>query len=282
MSGKVALLCCIPLEESEWLERFASTECGDFVRSNAEEKFNGNPHQTWRMFSREGAFIQRKLDALGSKQVEVVLRAGSAHIREAAAQYENIVVIAHWKHERILSSDILSPESLWRHLLEVDPRLQRPGMSADKPHQITDDLRSTLDHLVLHGGSNVVAIPAGLGNGRLPASVLRREVLNTIPYLAAGNRIETWDSMMSAEQFSELFGNGFDGTAVMAICNSVLLAETFRIRHPNAICICNKDTANAGLNLAKLDAAVVLMRAKQISLWRALNEIGDVVDSLAT
>jgi hypothetical protein len=282
MSADVCLLCCIPLQETEWLERFACEDYGDFVRSNTEEKFNGNLQQTWRMFSREATFIQKKLDVLAKKQVEVVLRAGCTHIREAAARYENVVVIAHWKHERILSSDIRALESLWRHLLEVAPDLQLPEMSTHEPWRLRGHLRDILDTLVLQGGSNLVTIPGDLGSGRLPASVLRREMLNVIPFLAPGNRLETWDAMLSAEQFSELFGKRFEGTALMAICNSALLAETFRVRHPNAICICNRDTANAGLNLAKLDAALTLMRAKQISLSSALNEIGDVVDSLAT
>jgi hypothetical protein len=282
MSADVTLLCCIPLEKTEWLERFASEEVGDFVRSIAEEKFKGDPHQTWRMFSREAAFIQRKLDALANKNVEVVRHATTAHIRKAAAQCKDLVVIAHWKHERVFKFGIRSSSSLWRHMLEVDPGLQRLGLSTSEPERVTDQLRDALDDLVLHGGSELVAIRAGFGNGRLPASVLRREALNAIPYLASGNRLETWDSMVSADQFSELFGTGFEGTALMAICYSTLLAETFRAYHPNAICICNNKTANAGLNLAKLDAALVLMRSKQIPLWRALNQVGDIIDSLAT
>ena len=282
MSADITLLCCIPLEESEWLERFSSTRCGDFVRSNVEEKFNGNPHQTWLVFSREATFIRRKLDAFASKGVEVVLRAESAHIRDSAAKYKNVVVLAHWKHERVLNSDIRSPELLWRHMVGLDPGLPRLEWSAGEPQQLAEQVRRALDDLVIHGGSDLVAVPARLGNGQFPASVLRREALNAIPYLALGNRLETWDTMMSAEEFSKLFGKTFEGTVLMAICNSFLLAETFRTLHPNAICICNRDTANAGLNLAKLDAAVTLMRVKRISLWRALNQVGDIIDFVAT
>lgn len=264
------------------MERFASTRYGDFVRSNVEEKFNGNLHQTWLVFSHEATFIRHKLDALASKGVEVILRAESAHIRDAAAKYKNIVVLAHWKHERILNSDIRSPELLWRHMVGLDPSLQRLKLSVGDPDQLGEQLRGALDSLVTHGGSDLVAVPAGLANGQFPASVLRREALNSIPYLAPGNRLETWDTMMSAEQFSKLFGKGFEGTVLMAICNSFLLAEAFRALHPNAICICNKDTTNAGLNLTKLDAAVTLMGVKDISLWRALNQVGDIIDSIAT
>ena len=281
MSAEVAVLCCIPLDEGEWLDRFASNVCGDFVRSNMDEKFKGKPHQAWHVFMDEAAFIQRKLAALASKHVEVVLRAESAHIRKAATRYESIVVIAHWKHERALPSDILSPALLWQHMLEVDPGLERLDVSASETPQFSEQLSSALDDLVLRGGSDLVAIPDGSGDGRLPASVLRRDVLNGIPYLAAGNRLETWDAMMSAEEFSDLFGNEFDGVALMAICHSTLLSEAFRTHHPNAMCICSRNPVRVGLTLAKFDAALMLMRAKHIPLWRALNEIGDIVDSLA-
>jgi hypothetical protein len=282
MSADIALLCCIPLEEADWFERFASEECGDFVRSNAQAKFNGDAEQAWQFFSPEAAFIGRKLDALAKEHVKVVLRATTMHIREAAAQCKDVVVLAHWKHERVLRSDIRSPTSLWRHLLEVDPGLHRLGLSENEPAQLVDGLCGALDQLVLHGGSDLVAIPAAVANGRLPATVLRRDALNEIPYLAPGNRLETWDAMLPADQFSKLYGKGFDGTALMEICHSTLVAETFRTYHPDAICIGNRDPANAGLNLTKLDAAVKLMRSMRIPLWRALNLVGEMIDSLAT
>ena len=281
MSANVAVLCCIPLQESEWLERFASSPCGDFVRSNAEAKFDGNPNHAWRMFSREANFIQRKLGLLENKGVNVSLRAGTVDIREAAVRDTNIVVIAHWKHERVLRSDLLSPASLWQHMLEVDPSLERMELSPRKTEKFEDKLRNILDELVLQGGSRLVDLPGSLGNGSLPVSVLRREVLNELPLLAVGNRLETWDSMISAAEFSELFGAGFRGTVLMATCHSVLLAEIFRRRHPRAICICCRNPTSAGLNIAKLDAAVTLMKSERIPLWHALNKIGDVVDSLA-
>jgi hypothetical protein len=279
MAGDMALLCCIPLEEEEWNERFASAQLGDFVRSNAEAKGGNDPDKTWQLFSAEASFIRRKLEALAHEGIAVVLHATATDIRESAMHFKDIVVIAHWKHERVFKSDILSPVSLWTWMLQVDPAMQRLGLSAEDA-LLADKLRDIIDGLVVHGGSDLVAFSAG-ADGRLPASVLRRDALNTIPHLAPGNRIETWDAMLSAEQFSELFGPRFEGTALMAICYSILLAETFRLRHPNAICICNKETANAGLNLAKLGAAVSLARKKRLPLWQALNQAGDMIDSLA-
>ncbi len=282
MSGDIALLCCIPLEEKEWLERFSSTRCGDFVRSNVEEKFNGSLSKTWLVFSHEARFIRRKLEALAGKGVDIILRAESSNIQEAAAKYENIVVIAHWKHERILRSDITFPALLWQQIVDIDPSLQRAALSVGDPQELSEAIYQVLNEVIIHGSYKLVSTPEGLSNGQLPASVLRREALNTFPYVAPGNRLETWDSMVSATKFSELFGTEFKGTALMAICNSVLLAETFRTHHPNAICICNRETANAGLNLAKLDAAVTLMHARRLPLWRALNQVGDIIDCVAT
>lgn len=282
MSGDIVLLCCIPLEESEWLDHYSSVSYGDFVRSNVEEKFNGDFQKTWRMFRDEATFIRRKLEALASKGVEIVLHAEGSHIQEAAATYDNVAIIAHWKHERILRLDIRTADNLWRHIVDLDPSLERFLMLAGQQEQLEEAVCRVLNNLIVQGGSNLVTIPAELENGRLPVSVLRREVLNAMPYLTPGNRLETWELMLSAEHFSELFGANFKGTALMAICNSTLLAETFREHHPNAICICNRETTNAGLNLAKFDAAVTIMRAKRLPLWQALSAVGDIIDSVAT
>jgi hypothetical protein len=96
-----------------------------------------------------------------------------------------------------------------------------------------------------------------------------------------GNRLETWDGMLSDAEFARLFSTGFSGTAYMVVCTSNILAETFRRQHPSAMCICSDDPVRAGLALAKLDAAVSLMSAKQVPLWRGLLEAGDIIDSLA-
>ena len=96
-----------------------------------------------------------------------------------------------------------------------------------------------------------------------------------------GNRLETWDAMLSDAEFVRLFPAKFSGTTYMVVCTSNILAETFRRQHPGSICICSDDPVRAGLALAKLDAAISLMVAKQVPLWRGLLEAGDIIDSLA-
>lgn len=205
MSPNLALLCCIPLSQSEWFDRAAQMPCGDFVRFVSETRFRGDAHAAWSAFSREAGFIERKLQTFAKRGIAVVMHATVSDIACAASRHENVIVVAHWKGRTPLLSDLGAP----------------------------------------------------------------------------GNRLETWDTMLTDDEFSRLFPCEFSGTAYMVVCTSNILAETFRRQHSNAICICSDDPVLAGLALAKLDAAISLMSAKRIPLWRGLLEAGDIIDSSA-
>jgi hypothetical protein len=280
MMDNTGLLCCIPLEQSGWRERLKSQYLGDFVRANSGISPN-NPDGAWETFAAEASFIHRKLESFAQKGMGVTLHATSSDIEKAARRFENVIVIAHWKNDRVSPFDIPSPHRLWQWMLQADPELERLGLP-QKPMS-SERLQSILDDLLDQGGCRLTNFPEG-AEDTLPVSVLRREALNKIPHtlLAPGNRVETWDAMLTAYQFSDLFGPAFQGTAVMAICHSVMLAEAFRRRHPTAICVCNKETASAGINLAKLDAALSLACTRRLPLTLALIQAGDMIDSLGT
>lgn len=93
-------------------------------------------------------------------------------------------------------------------------------------------------------------------------------------------RLETHDAMLTAEEFASLFPDDFAGTVHLIVCTSDIPAETFRRKHPAVICICSSEPVLAGLSLAKLDAALRLMQANDLPLWKALLQAGDVIDSL--
>ena len=276
--AELAVLCCIPLTEAEWMDRHAQPQCGDFVRRNTQERGGGDPKRTWNLFRGEAAFIQRKLNSFVDRGVHVRRHATRDDIALAARRATNLAVIAHWKHERVFADDIRAPRVLRRLLQEQGHALPEASHGGDQAQ--AEVLAAYLDDLVLDGQSALVAIPDQHADGRLPASILRRERLNGLPHLCAGNRVELWDAMVSAAGFSELFGEAFVGTACMQICHSVFLSETFRLRHPNGLCLCTRDTTRAGLNLSKLDAALTLMRARRLPLWRALEEASNIIDSL--
>ena len=94
------------------------------------------------------------------------------------------------------------------------------------------------------------------------------------------NRLEAWDAMLTADELADLFPRGFAGTALLIACNSDIPAESFRRRHPEAMCICSRDPVRAGLALAKLDAALILMKAEAIPMWRALQKAGEMIDAI--
>lgn len=94
------------------------------------------------------------------------------------------------------------------------------------------------------------------------------------------DRLETHNAMLTAEEFADLFPYDFAGTVHMIVCTSDIPAETFRRRHRDAICICSDEPMLIGLSAAKLDAALRLMRADALPLWKALLQAGELIDSL--
>ena len=86
--------------------------------------------------------------------------------------------------------------------------------------------------------------------------------------------------MLTAEEFTHLFPEDFVGTVHMIVCTSDIPAETFRRRHRDVICICSDEPMLIGLSMAKLDAALGLMTADALPLWKALLKAGDMIDSL--
>ena len=277
MSLDIALLNCIPLDEEDWHQRATLAPCGDFVRFVSETRFNGNPRDAWNFFRTEAEFIKRKLDIFAARGGAVKLRATVDDIRDAAAHHNDVVLIAHWKSEAILLSDITRPAQLIELLAqEKICRQLSPSTEPDVQVRLHDALNEFIFEPAVPLGA--VAIPR---RDALDRSMKRREILNQIPILAQGNRLEVWDAMLSAKEFSQLFPSSFDGTTFMVVCTSDVLAETFRRQHCSAVCICSRDPVRAGLAMAKLDAALSLMSTKGIPMWRALQKAGDMIDSIA-
>ncbi len=273
MKADLAVLCCLPLDEAEWMERHGHPTCGDFVRRNAQELGDGDPESTWRIFQKEADFIQRRLTCFAQEKVQVVWRATSDDIVRAAARANDVVVIAHWKHERVFADDIPDP-------LQLLAVLQAHGQFREETpeHRNACALAARLDDWVLDGGTTLVPVPDNFGDGRMPASMLRREHLDTQLPLHPGSRLELWDAMVSAPDFSNLVDPSFAGTFWLPICYSAFLAERFRLNHVDAVCLCARERTNAGISLAKLTGALTLMRARHIPLWRALMEVSDIAD----
>lgn len=94
------------------------------------------------------------------------------------------------------------------------------------------------------------------------------------------DRLETHNAMLTAQEFTDLFPDEFAGTVHMIVCTSDIPAETFRRRHREVICICSDEPMLVGLSLAKLDAALLLMQADAVPLWKALLRAGELIDSL--
>jgi hypothetical protein len=283
MRADITIVCCIPLCEGDWMERFSQPSLGDFVKSNSAVRFDGDPHASWKIFADEAEFIQQRLKSLAQAGVPVLLKAGRAAIRDAARTADNVVVIAHWKHVEIFDFDILSPTLLLDYVLTRDP-----GLEARLLHlpPATDDaarrkcIAAVLNEVVKDGESTLVDVPAALDTGSLPITILRRDTLNDAPGMLPANRLETWDAMISAEEFSALFDGESLHTVMLGICFSALIAETFRRRHRETLCIANLNPASAGVNIMRLSAAITLMRAKRIALWDALLRVSSMIDKL--
>ena len=273
MSLDLAIANSIPLDEHDWHERADQPECGDFVRFLAETRANGSIADAWQLFVDEAKFVERKLANFAARGLTVFERATSDDIRTAAASHRDVVLLAHWKNEKVLRSDLQSTNAL----LDELQRLPDLPMSSLHAGEDAKSLQAALNDFVDTPLPDEVAL-----QDQLAGRVQRREHLNQLSHLARGNRLEAWDAMLSAAEVASLFPHSFAGTALMAVCTSDVLAEHFRRFHPAAICMCSRGPVRAGVALAKLDAALTLMRARPLPLWRALDEAGDLIDSIAT
>lgn len=202
----LAVLCCLPLEQSEWLSRGGlAPPRGDFVRFCGMTVGEGDLMAAWNVFEREATFLRRKFDGMARAGIFVCLQATAEDIRNAARHHRNVAVFAHWKGPELLPDD---------------------------PPECCD-------------------------------------------------RLETWDDMITADAMASLFPEEWTGTVFLAVCTSVRPAEAFRRRLPESICVCSRDRVNAGLSMARLDAARRLMAADQnLPLWKALVQSSEMIDQL--
>lgn len=138
-------------------------------------------------------------------------------------------------------------------------------------------VRTKLDAMLAAGVEVIVKAKAS----DIRSAALRHHNVVVIAHWT-GDRVETWDSQLGPTEFAELFPPDFGGVAMTIVCYSDLLAEKFSVLRPQGMCICSSKTVNAGLGLAKLDAAFKLMRLHDVPLWRALAQASDIIDSLAT
>lgn len=272
MSLDFAVLNCVPLNEDDWCSRAAATDIGDFVRFVSETRFGGDVASAWAYFRSEARFLEGKLERFRRRGAEVVERATSLDLRQALHQYQNVVLVAHWKGEGVLSNDIESAEkiteSLQGSILNLNGNSGPPGATADI-------LKTELNRFI-HDVSNSELSRAR--QDRVNVSIERRDLLNGVQGLKPGNRLELWDRLLSIEQFAALFPPVFSGTLVLAICTSDYMADVLRRRHRDAMFFCGRDPVSAGQMLAKLDAAHALMVATNTSLWRGLLQAEEMID----
>ena len=94
-----AVLCALPLDRKAWLGRAHSTPCGDFARSFAAARFDGNHEKAWSFFKDEARFVDSELALFASWGVLVCRQASSNDLKQASSLRKDIAVIAHWKGE---------------------------------------------------------------------------------------------------------------------------------------------------------------------------------------
>jgi hypothetical protein len=270
-----AVLCCVPLSRESWLDRAHSDYHGDFVRSFSAERFERDYESAWSYFRTEAEFIGRKLDLLATWGVSVYRDATSADLKMASSERRDIAVVAHWKGETVLEEDIQHP----RHVLE-HARLLLPEFHFDPTKNIDSatDVAQSLEAFV-------VEALRWTSEGRptvdsVLASISRRELLNGIPGLASGNRVEMWDGMLSRTEFAAFLDREKLRTLFLAICTSNYLLEATRLANPRAICLGSRETVRADISLSKLTAALNLCRLERKPLWRCLVTAAEMFDQL--
>lgn len=271
----VAIVCAIPLEPEDWLGRSHSSPCGDFVRSFAAAKFDGDYDKAWSYFKSEAAFVSKRLELFVSWGALIYRKATTKNLNEASSLRKDVVVIAHWKGEGVVGDDVRQPDQV--HEAARSMGLDVPALGANGKASATD-VTKTLDDYV--AGALCWTQEGRPTTDSILSSIARRERLNNIPGLVSGNRVELWDAMLSREDFASLLDRDQLRTLYLAICTSNYLLETTRRVNPAAICLGGRDTVRADLTLLKLTAALNLCRLEKKPLWQCLAMAGEMFDQM--
>lgn len=270
-----AVLWTIPLNREDWLERAHSTSSGDFVRSFASAKFGRDYEKAWSYFRVDAEFFDKKLDQFASWGVSVYRNATSADLKEASTARRDIVVVAHWKDESVLTDDVGDSDHVRQSARLLVPELELN--SASRGMCATEVAKALNDYVV----SALRWTPEGRPTfDSIQVCIARRDMLNNVAGLAVGNRVEMWDLMLTRSDFAALLHRSQLRTLWLAICSSNYLLEAIRQSNPDAICLASRDTVRVDVMVLKLAAALQICRFEGKPLWRCLAVVGDMFDQM--
>ncbi len=231
----VALLSALPRSLEEIVSGSADPS-KDYIRTQVLKNLN-TPESAWKTLRphlKDGAdaLFGWCLDA-GARVVE---SAGLRELTDALANYEIVVVLAHWKGPRLHPKDL--PDSLEgisnvAQTLEVDKAIP-PGTSARAARRavqnaLNERVLSWMDWLDLSGlGSDDLVVGDYYGRCLARQSIDAAVTVGSNYSVVPGARLELSDGLWTARDIASCFPDRWNGICDFVCCRSLYLSDVVK------------------------------------------------------
>lgn len=235
MIDHVALLSALPRSLEE-IEAGSTDLSKDYIRTQVLRNLN-TPESAWKTLRPQ---LKDKADALFdwclNAGARVVESAGLRELTDALANYEIVVVLAHWKGPSFHSKDLPDTFEGISHVaqtLEVENALP-PGTSARAARRV---LQKTLNAQVVSWKDRLDL--SGLGGEDLVLGdyygrcLLREKMDETVTVgcnhsVVPGARLELSDGLWTARDIASCFPDRWNGICDFVCCRSLYLSDVVK------------------------------------------------------
>jgi len=229
-ASRCAVLIAIPASREEFDDALSRTPLPDYFL----EMFRGHP--TWEQYKKTANAAEALISTARRLDAGVFVHATLDNVTHASAQYDYVVVCAHWRGARVSPRDLRSkPETICQRIR------QHPLLASVRPPTGSEDcviqsLNAAIDDLSLLGSLPKSVLESAKRTDAI-APVLSRDVIDKAlnPHIAPGNCVELFDGLHTPGKFEAALWPGFAGELDLALCASVALATLLDSRTDNRV-----------------------------------------------
>jgi len=268
-----ALAVCVPLTRPAFL-RAAGSSQGDFVPGLLAAIQLGAERAWEEVYEPQLAKVARRAaERVRDQGASVVENATLTDLREAAARFQVVTLLAHFRSVPVFAEDVIDPEgclrivaqgaSLPARLIQRLVSARAPELlAAAKPPAGAAAMLATIFQLALDGSQESSTRSPGKRRSNRPASAQKvsRVMLERCfgPHLRQAPCIEMVDGLKTFEQFSTALPPAYSGVLDLSICHSMELGEELKRLRPKCLVVENALATTPGFRLARY--ALILQR----------------------
>jgi hypothetical protein len=255
-ASRCAVLIAIPATREEFESASSRTPLPDYLASF--------PHGAgWDQYKSIANAAEALIGVARRLDAGVFVRARLKDVTLATAQYQYVVVCAHWRGAYVALRDLRSdPETIIQRIRQ-HPVLASVDLQNCREECLVQSLNDAIDDLSL-----LRSLPESLLEAakRTPAigRVLSRDLIDKAfyPDIAPGNCVELFDGLYTPGEFEVALRSEFAGELDLALCTSVALAALLDLRRNNRVANLYWDCeVDARPQLGKIRMTLELMAA---------------------